>query len=81
MLSFINEAYKWAYAKKEDEELIYRLFINKYREIILKEIKAIAHRPISIKNACEIFGMDFISFLIFLGYLRKMGLIRDVKII
>lgn len=65
---------------KRKSEAIYK-FLSRHGDEIIAEVKTIAFRPIKLKDAAQQFDMDPMSFLIFLGHLKKIGIIKEVNFI
>ncbi|MEM2191722.1 MAG: hypothetical protein QW540_09900 [Archaeoglobaceae archaeon] len=65
---------------KRESEAIYK-FLSRHSDEILAEIKRIANRRMRLKDAASSVGLDPMSFLIFLGHLRKVGLVKEVRIV
>ncbi|MEM2716770.1 MAG: hypothetical protein QW455_04005 [Archaeoglobaceae archaeon] len=65
---------------KRESEAAYK-FLSRHGDEILAQMEAIAFKPIKLKDAAEQFDMDPMSFLIFLGHLKKIGIIKEVNFI
>ncbi len=56
-------------------------YLCRHGDGIIFELKLISNRKIRLKDAANHLGLDIVSFLILLGHLKKVGLVKEVRIV
>ncbi|MEM1673194.1 MAG: hypothetical protein QXQ38_05875 [Archaeoglobaceae archaeon] len=66
-------------SKKDDLAAYY--YLRRHGDEVLLKIRSIAYQKIRIKEAAKRFEMGPLSFLILIGHFKKLGVIREVRIL